>query len=45
MLAFNQWVRRNAAATTPPMELLDTTGRGVQYGVAKVEAWILSNLV
>jgi hypothetical protein len=25
MLAFNRWVKRNAAATTSPMPLLDTS--------------------
>ncbi|HEX8134219.1 MAG TPA: hypothetical protein VF880_12440 [Actinomycetes bacterium] len=44
MLAFNRWVERNAAATTPPMELLDTSGRSVQDSAADVRAWILRRL-
>jgi hypothetical protein len=44
MLAFNRWVRRNAAATTPPMGLLDTGGRSVRDSAAAVGAWILRRL-
>jgi hypothetical protein len=44
MLAFNRWVERNAAATTPPMELLDTSGRSVQDSAAEVRAWMLRRL-
>jgi hypothetical protein len=45
MLAFNKWVKRNAATTTPPMRLLDTTGRSVQDSAASVRAWVLGQLV
>ena len=44
MLAFNRWVERNAAATSPPMELLDTSGRSVQDSAAEVRAWMLRRL-
>lgn len=44
MLAFNRWVKRNAATTTPPMQLLDTTGRSVQDSAAGVRAWVLQHL-
>jgi hypothetical protein len=44
MLAFNQWVKRNAATTTPPMQLLDTTGRSVQDTAVGVRAWVLRQL-
>jgi hypothetical protein len=44
MLAFNQWVKRKAATTTPPMQLLDTTGRSVQDTAAGVRAWVLQQL-
>jgi hypothetical protein len=39
MRAFNQWVKDNAATTTPPMELLDTTGHTVADSAAAVRAW------
>jgi energy-coupling factor transporter ATP-binding protein EcfA2 len=45
MLAFNQWVKDNAATTTPPMQLLDTTGHSVQDSAACVQAWVLARLV
>ena len=38
MRAFNQWVKDNAATTTPPMELLDTTGHTVADSAAAVRA-------
>jgi hypothetical protein len=41
MLTFNRWVKRNAATTTPPMQLLDTTGRSVEDTAAGVRAWAL----
>jgi hypothetical protein len=44
MVAFNRWVRRNAATTTPPMELLDTTGLSVQSSATSVRAWVLRRL-
>jgi hypothetical protein len=45
MLAFNRWVKDNAATTTPPMQLLDTGGRSVQDSAASVRAWVLQRLV
>jgi broad-specificity NMP kinase len=44
MLAFNQWVKDNAATTVPPMQLLDTGGRSVQDSAAGVRAWVLQQL-
>jgi broad-specificity NMP kinase len=44
MLAFNRWVQDNAAATTPPMALLDTTGRSLQETAAAVRAWALQRV-
>jgi hypothetical protein len=44
MLAFNRWVKDHAATTTPPMELLDTTGRSVAESAAAVRAWVLQRL-
>jgi AAA domain len=44
MRAFNQWVKDNAATTTPPMELLDTTGHTVADSAAAVRAWALGRL-
>jgi ketosteroid isomerase-like protein len=44
MLAFNQLVKRNAATTTPPMELLDTSGHSVQDSAACVRAWVQRHL-
>jgi hypothetical protein len=43
MLAFNRWVKRNAATTTPPMPLLDTS-RSLQDSTACVQAWVLRRL-
>jgi hypothetical protein len=45
MLAFNQWVKDNAATTVPPMRLLDTGGRSLQDSAAMVRAWALEQLV
>jgi hypothetical protein len=45
MLAFNQWVKDNAATTVPPMQLLDTGDRSVQDSAARVRAWVLQQLV
>jgi hypothetical protein len=45
MLAFNQWVKRNAATTTPPIQLLDTSGHSVQDSAAGARAWVLQQLV
>ena len=45
MLAFNQWVKHNAATTTPPMQLLDTSGRSVQDSAECVQTWVLGHLV
>lgn len=44
MLAFNEWIRDNAATTTPPMQLLDNSGLSIQVTTAAVEAWALNIL-
>ena len=44
MVAFNGWLRDNAARTEPAMTLLDTTGRGAEDTVAAVRAWITHRL-
>jgi hypothetical protein len=44
MLEFNRWVRRNAAATRPPMLLLDTSGAGAEASAAAVRGWVLDRL-
>jgi hypothetical protein len=44
MMAFNRWVKRNAATTTPPMELLDTSGHSMQDSAARVQAWAMARL-
>jgi AAA domain len=43
MLAFNRWVKGNAATTTPPMQLLHTTGRSVHDSATDVRAWVLQH--
>lgn len=44
MVAFNRWVRQHAAATRPPMRVLDTTGTGVETTVERVLDWLLDGL-
>jgi broad-specificity NMP kinase len=44
MLGFNTWVKTNAALTSPPMELLDTTDVAVEETTAAVVKWIESRL-
>ena len=44
MVAFNGWLRDNAARTEPTMTLLDTTGRSVEDTVATVRSWICQRL-
>jgi predicted kinase len=40
MVALNQWFRAHAATTTPPITLLDTTGRTVDDCAREVHAWL-----
>lgn len=40
MQAFNEWLKENAAATSPPMTLLDTTDADPRETVAAVVAWV-----
>jgi broad-specificity NMP kinase/DNA-directed RNA polymerase subunit RPC12/RpoP len=42
MLTFNTWVIQNAAATTPPMAVLDTTNDSVETSVRAVVRWVRS---
>jgi broad-specificity NMP kinase len=44
MLEFNGWILRNAATTTPPMDLLDTTTDPVDTTADAVAAWVRSRL-
>ncbi len=44
MTAFNRWIKANAAATRPPMSLLDTTGSSVEQSVDQVAAWVRAHL-
>jgi hypothetical protein len=39
-LTFNRWLREHAAATNPPVTLLDTTGRPARETAAAVAVWI-----
>lgn len=43
-LAFNRWLRENAAKTEPPMTLLDTSEIGVDESAERVEQWIRNHL-
>jgi broad-specificity NMP kinase len=43
-LEFNDWVLANAATSSPPMGLLDTTNRDVQQTVGDVYAWVSAGL-
>jgi hypothetical protein len=42
-LAFNHWLRDNAAAAAPPVTLIDTTSRPVEETAAQVAAWIVAH--
>ena len=44
MLEFDTWIRENAAHTTPPMTLLDTTGDTVAETAAAVTTWVNNRL-
>ena len=44
MQTFNEWLKANAAATSPPMTLLDTTGSEPTESVAAVAAWVRARL-
>jgi broad-specificity NMP kinase len=44
MQTFNEWLKANAAATSPPMTLLDTTGCEPTESVAAVAAWVRARL-
>ncbi|MDR0531255.1 MAG: ATP-binding protein [Oscillospiraceae bacterium] len=39
-LHFNRWLKEHAAATTPPMQLLDNTNLTPEETAKKVDAWI-----
>jgi hypothetical protein len=39
-VAFNQWLKKNTAATEPPIELLATTAAGEVGMAAAVARWI-----
>jgi hypothetical protein len=42
MVAFNDWLRRHAATTDPPMALYDSSGRSASETADAVAAWIES---
>ncbi len=44
MVQFNGWFKQNAAQTTPPMRLLDTTHLSVKESVREVMRWIRPRL-
>ncbi len=44
MLGFNDWVLAEAAHTTPPMTLLDTTGAAPADTAVQVAAWVRTHL-
>jgi hypothetical protein len=44
MIEFNHWVKHNAATTTPPMQLLDTTHATPEDTADKVAAWVRNRL-
>lgn len=44
MLGFNDWMRANAARTSPPMTVLDTTGQAVEDTTAAVTEWLRARL-
>jgi hypothetical protein len=45
MRTFNEWLKANAAATSPPMTLLDTSDTDPSATVAAVAAWVRERLV
>lgn len=44
MLGFNTWIKENAATTSPPMTLLDTTTATVAETTTAVADWLLARL-
>jgi predicted kinase len=44
MVEFNAWLRANAATTSPPLDLLDTTAISVEETVERVAAWVRARL-
>ncbi|MGX7824110.1 AAA family ATPase [Actinokineospora sp. 24-640] len=44
MLRFNAWVKDNAAATDPPMDLLDTSDVPAEETALAVAAWVRARL-
>jgi hypothetical protein len=44
MQDFNRWLKANAASTTPPLTLLDTTDASPAETVAAVAAWVRKRL-
>lgn len=45
MIEFNDWIRRNAPHTEPPMELLETASRCAAQTADDVAAWVSRGLV
>lgn len=44
MLAFNRWLKENAANTHPPMDTLDTTGLSIEQSAGHTADWIRRRL-
>jgi predicted kinase len=40
MLNFNRWLKANAALSTPPIALLDTSGLSIRQSVERVQQWL-----
>jgi adenylate kinase len=44
MLRFNRWLRENAAGTTPPITLVNTSELSLEQSVHQVAAWVRGHL-
>lgn len=44
MVRFNRWLKENAAATAPPMTLLDTTSISIDEATKAAAAWVRDRL-
>ncbi len=44
MQNFNRWLRENAATTTPPMAVVDTTSMSIEAAVDSVAKWVRTAL-
>jgi hypothetical protein len=44
MQNFNRWLRENAATTTPPMAVFDTTSMSIETAVDAVGNWVRAGI-